>query len=99
MVKCTQITVDEQTQDRSEIEITAIDAPNATFGETIEVTVTVSNKILEGDGESLTGDVLISGFGHEATDTVQVSPGASKDININFVPGESGQGEICAELI
>jgi hypothetical protein len=99
MVKCTQITVEGQTQDKSKLEITAVDAPDAIIGETVEVNVTVSNTIVEGSGEELQGDILVSGVGYEATTTANLPPGASKQYFVNFVPEQVGEGEICAELI
>lgn len=99
MVSCTQITVEEQAQDVSELEVTAIDAPNAISGGTIEVTVTVSNTIVEGNGEAIMRDVIVSGAGYEVTSTIEVAPGASEQIIVNFVPSNTGSQEICAELI
>jgi hypothetical protein len=99
MPACTQITVEEQVQDRSQLEVTDISAPNATVGETIQVTATVTNTVVEGNGETLVGDVVFTGAGEELTTTVEVSPSTRQDVTVDLVPRNTGGQEICAELI
>jgi hypothetical protein len=99
MPACTQITVEEQVQDRSRLEVTAIEAPDATVGEPIQVTATVSNTVVEGNGETLVGDVVFSGAGHELTTTVEVPPSNRNRVTVDFAPRKTGTQEICAELI
>lgn len=99
MPACTQITVEEQVQDRSQLEVTSITAPNATVGESIEVTATATNTVIEGNGETLVGDIIVSGAGDESTTTVEVPPGSRQQVSVTLAPTNTGTQEICAELI
>jgi len=101
MPVCQTITVEEQTQDRSELEITntTTSSSNPTVGEQIQVTASVSNTVVEGDGETLIADIKFSGAGDQATTTVEVPPGGQQTPSVDLTMNDTGNQDICTEII
>lgn len=98
MPTCDTITV-EEVANESTLTVNNVDATNITVGDSTSVDVAVFNNIVSGDGETLTRDVRVTSPTHEVTASVTVQPGGTQNLSVTVPVDQSGQQDICAEIL
>lgn len=99
MPTCTTIEVEQQVNNSSELEVAYVDASELEAEGFHTLHVGVTNVVIEGDGERVTRELLVTGGGIEKTKNASVAADETEEFDFEVELTETGEVEICAELI
>ena len=100
MAVCTTVTVSESEADESTVEITDV-SPRSPAPERIEVDVTITNRVISGAGETISpaAGITLNDGPTDFTDTIELGPGESGTITVEYADTPTGEVEVCAEVV
>jgi hypothetical protein len=97
MAVCQTVTVESATPDESTVEILTV-SPSSPRPGVIVVAVEVRNRIVSGDGETLSPTLAISlnGGSDNTVPVESLSPGSQTAVSVELTNTPTGEVEVCA---